>query len=120
MAYRSTTTLRCLLPGAIAIAVAAAPWPTIAQGAKPAQSDKAAPKGSIEGLPLYSSDGKVVGKVIAMGLDEDNQPVLVAEVERQLGIGPMAIAVPTDMFVRKGARIELTITEAEVATRLKQ
>lgn len=70
------------------------------------------------GLPLYSSDGKMLGKVIATGLDDDNEPVLVAEIERPLGIGPRAIAIPTDMFVQRSDRIELTITEAEVNARL--
>lgn len=70
------------------------------------------------GLPLYSSDGKMLGRVVASGLDDDDQPVLVAEIERPLGIGTRAIAIPASMFVRKGKRIELTITAAEVGARL--
>jgi hypothetical protein len=44
--------------------------------------------------------------------------VLVGEIERQLGLGLEAIAIPTDLFVRKEGRIELTITEDEVNARL--
>lgn len=70
------------------------------------------------GLPLYSSDGKLLGRVIAAGVDSDDEPVLVAEIQRPLGIGPQAIAIPSDMFVQRRDRIELTITAAEVNARL--
>jgi hypothetical protein len=36
------------------------------------------------GLPLYSSDGKMLGKVIATGVDDDGEPVLVAEIQLPL------------------------------------
>jgi hypothetical protein len=111
-----------LIAAALALALTAVPGVAPAQSLQQTPNDKAKPPPdtSLEGMPLYSSDGKQIGKVITMGLDEDNQTVLVAEVERQLGLGPMAIAVPVDMFVRKGQRIELTITETEVAARLRQ
>jgi hypothetical protein len=70
------------------------------------------------GLPLYTSDGKAIGKVIATGVDEDDEPVLVAEIGRTLGLGSRAVAVPADLFVRKPGRIELTLTEEEVKARL--
>jgi hypothetical protein len=70
------------------------------------------------GLPIYTSDGKAIGRVTASGVDEDNQAVLVGEIERSIGIGPQAIAIPTELFVRKRDRIELTLTEAEVNARL--
>jgi hypothetical protein len=47
--------------------------------------------GAAIGLPVFSSDGKQLGKVVAEGIDEDDQPVIVAEVERPLEI---ATAVP--------------------------
>jgi hypothetical protein len=58
--------------------------------------------------------------VLATGIDDDDQVVLVAEIARPLGIGADAVAIPTDMFVRKANRIELTITDAEVRDRLAQ
>lgn len=70
------------------------------------------------GLPVYTSDGKAIGKVVALALDEDDEQVLVAEIERPLGIGSEAVAIPIDLFTRKQDRIELTITEAEVDARL--
>jgi hypothetical protein len=70
------------------------------------------------GLPIVTADGKAIGKVVATGMDENDRPVLVGEIERQLGLGPEAIAIPTDLFVRRHGRIELTITEAEVNARL--
>jgi hypothetical protein len=72
------------------------------------------------GLPLYSSDGKMLGKVIATGVDDDGEPVLVAEIQRPLGIGPEAVAIPSNMFVQRRDRIELTITEAEVNAKLRR
>jgi PRC-barrel domain len=70
------------------------------------------------GLPVFSSDGKQLGKVLAEGIDEDDQPVLVAEIERPLGIARRSAAIPTYMFVRRSNRIVLTITAEEVADRL--
>jgi hypothetical protein len=105
----------------LAVPLAAAPG--IAQAQKPQQpraTKPEHPQPSLAGLPLYTADGKQIGKVIAMGLDEEDRPVLVAEIAQPLGLGPMAIAVPTDMFVRKGNRVELTLTEAEVNARLKE
>jgi PRC-barrel domain len=70
------------------------------------------------GLPVLSSDGKQLGKVLAEGIDEDDQPVLVVEIERPLGLGSHSAAIPTYMFVQKSNRILLTITAEEVANRL--
>jgi hypothetical protein len=78
------------------------------------------PDPSLAGQPLYTSDGKEIGTILTTGLDEDNEPVLVAEIAQPLGFGPTAVAVPTNMFVRKGTRVELTLTEAEVHAKLKQ
>src|SRR5262245_27023120 len=81
--------------------------PTAAQHkqAPPSKADRATP-----GLPIFSSDGKRIGKVLAPGIDEDDQPVLVAEIERPLGLGPISVAIPTNLFVVRVDRIELTIT----------
>lgn len=104
-----------LAVAALAMALAAAP----AVSESPGQQR---PGGKVErtaiGLPIVTSDGKAIGKVVATGIDESNRQVLVGEIERQLGIGPEAIAIPTDLFVRKEGRIELTIDEAEVNARL--
>jgi hypothetical protein len=108
---------RLYAAGALALLAASALAPRAGaqavQQAPPAQAGRV-----VAGLPLYTSDGKLIGRAIAMGLDDDDEPVLVAEIARPLGIGPEAIAVPTDMFVHKDDRIELTITEAEVNAKL--
>jgi hypothetical protein len=65
------------------------------------------------GLPIFTSDGKEIGKVLATGTDEDGLAVLVAEFERASGIGSVAVAIPTDMFVLITDRIVLAITEAD-------
>jgi hypothetical protein len=87
---------------------------------KPTQPPDEKPQPSLDGLPVYTADGKAIGRVITMGLDEDDKLVLVAEIAQALGLGSAAVAVPTNMFVRKGNRIELTLTEAEVNAKLKR
>ena len=56
--------------------------------------------------------------MLATGTDEDGLAVLVAEFERAIGNGSVAVAIPTDMFVLRTDRIVLSITEAEVSQRL--
>jgi hypothetical protein len=100
---------------AVALASAKAVLPAAAQHE---QKPSAKAGGAAVGLPVFSSDGKRIGKVLATGIDEDNQPVLVAEIERRLGFGSAGVAIPTNLFVVKAGRIELTITADEVAGRL--
>jgi hypothetical protein len=73
---------------------------------------------AVVGLPIFTSDGKEIGKVLATGTDEDGLAVLVGEFERAFGIGFVAVAIPIDMFVLTTDRIVLSITEAEVDQRL--
>jgi PRC-barrel domain protein len=90
----------------------------LAEGPQQRPAGRTAIERQAVGMPLYTSDGKAIGKIVATGVDQDDQPVLVAEIEQQLGIGPEAVAIPADLLVRKQGRIELTITEAEVNARL--
>lgn len=99
------------------LAVALAVAPVVAQHKqKPPAASKA--DRALVGLPIFSSDGKRIGRVLEAGIDEDDQAVVIAEIERPLGIGSDAVAIPPEMFVRKSNRIELTITAAEVRDRL--
>ena len=111
--------VRYVLAALAVVAVAlAATVPAAAQHSrKPAagQADR-----TLVGLPLFSSDGKRIGRIVATGTDDDNQAVLLAEIERPLGIGSDAVAIPSDLFVRKAGRVELTITAAEVAERISK
>jgi hypothetical protein len=104
-----------LAAAALAVALAAAPALAEGQQQRPAQKKS---ERAVVGLPVYTSDGKAIGRVVATGVDEDNRAVLVAEIERPLGLGLQAVAIPTDLFVRKRGRIELTLTQAEVNARL--
>lgn len=79
------------------------------QGPSAAQADNA-----LIGLPIFSSDGEQIGKVVEIGIDDDDQALVVAEIERPLGFGADAVAIPTGMFVQRADRIELTITAAQV------
>jgi len=96
----------------------------MALAAAPAQDSRKPPAGKADrgliGLSVFSSDGVKIGRVVEIGIDDDNQAVLVAEIERPLGIGSDAVAIPVAMFVRKSNRIELTITAAEVGDRISR
>jgi hypothetical protein len=85
-----------------------------------AQVERAPPTGkanrTLVGLLVFSSDGKQLGKVLAEGIDEEGQPVLVAD--DLLGLGLRSVAIPTYMYVLKSNRILLTITAEEVANTL--
>jgi hypothetical protein len=70
------------------------------------------------GLRLFSSDGKQLGKVLGEGADDDDQPVIVAEIERPHGAGSHMAAIPTDLFVQWPDRVVLKISADEVAKRL--
>lgn len=99
---------------ALLLALAAAP--------ATAQQGRKAPAATIDraviGLPVFSSDGERIGKVLAIGTDDNDRTVLVAEIERPLGIGTDPVAIPRDLFRRMPNRIELTITAAEVNDRI--
>jgi sporulation protein YlmC with PRC-barrel domain len=115
MPFPSPRLLHCRLAAA-ALTLTLAVAPGMAQTPEPGSQ----PQPSLAGQPVYTSDGKEIGTVITMGLDEDDEPVLVAEVVQPLGLGPTTVAVPTKMFARKGDRVELTLTEAEVHAKLKE
>jgi hypothetical protein len=111
-----------LILGLSVAAYALAPMPAPAHDAaalspRPSQPPPTTER-AVVGLTIFTSDGKEIGKVLATGTDEDGLTVLVAEFERSSGIGSVAAAIPTDMFVLITDRIVLSITEAEVSQRL--
>ena len=108
--------------GLTVVAYALAPMPAPAHDAaavspRPSQPPPTAER-TVVGFPIFTSDGKEIGKVLATGTDEDGLAVLLGEFERAFGIGFIAVAIPTDMFVLITDRIVLSITEAEVSQRL--
>jgi len=107
---------RTLLTGLLlAMALATVPTMAMAQDGQKRPAPRAATM--LIGLPVFSSDGQQIGKVIELGRD-NRQPVLIAEIERPLGIGPNTVAIPIDMFVQRPDRIELTIGADKVRDRL--
>jgi hypothetical protein len=111
--------VRYVLAALVAVAMAlAATAPAVAQHSRKPAAGKAGR--AVVGLPLFSSDGKRIGRIIASGTEDNDQAVLVAEIERPLGIGTDAVAIPFDMFVRKAGRVQLTITAVEVEERISK
>jgi len=114
ISMRSFLTLLAALAIAATLAVALV---VVAPAAQEQRASKARPP---IGLAVFSSDGKQLGKVVAAGVDEDDQPVLVVEIERPLGFGPHSVAIPAYMFARRSNQVILTITAKELADRLPQ
>jgi len=111
-----------LVLGLSVAAYALPPMPVPAQDAAAVSPRPSQPPPTTEravvGLPIFTSDGAKIGKVLATGTDEDGMAVLVAEIEQPLGMGPIAVAIPTDMLAPMTDRIVLSISEAEVSQRL--
>jgi hypothetical protein len=110
-----------LISGLSVVVCALAPMPAPAHDAAVSPRSSQPPPTAelaVVGLPIFTSDGKEIGKVLATGTDEDGLAVLVGEFERAFGIGSVAAAIPTDMFVVMTDRIVLAITEAEISRRL--
>ena len=101
-----------LILGLSVVAYALAPMPAPAHDAAAVSPRPSQPPPTTEravGLPIFTSDGKEIGKVLATGTDEDG--LAVAELEEAFGIGSVAVAIPTDMFMLITDRIVLAITE---------
>jgi sporulation protein YlmC with PRC-barrel domain len=90
----------------------------LATGPAAAQQGLQRPAAALIGLPVYTSEGRLVGKITDLGRKGHGQGVLIAELERPLGLGPQTVAIPIDMFVQRPDRIELTISADQVNDRL--
>jgi hypothetical protein len=107
--------LRTILTGFLAINVGTMPH-AMGQQATEDSSATQVDRGLI-GLPVRSSDDQQIGLVTEAGID-DGEAILIAEIDRPLGIGHDLVVIPTEMFVNKGDHIELTITAEQVRDRL--
>ena len=101
--------LKTLLAGTFALVIAAVPGLT--QTTPDPQAFKA--DVTLIGLPIFSNDGKELGRVTEVGVD-DGEAILIAEIERPLGLGPNILAIPAHMIERKADRIRLNITANQV------
>lgn len=100
------------MAAAVAIATGAplALSPALAQQT---ETQAAEPTTSAVGLPIYTSDGEHLGKVVQV-ISFGDKPALRAEIGSFLGLGTTTAVIPANMFQRKPDRIELTMTAAEV------
>ena len=101
---------RTLMTATIAVALATGPVV--------AEQTLQRPAAALVGLPVFTSDGQLVGRIANLGRNGHGQAVLIADLDRPLGIGPQTVAIPIDMFVQRPDRIELTITAEQVKDRL--
>jgi hypothetical protein len=70
---------------------------------------------TIEGLPIYSSDGEEVGRVASVDAGADGSIKAVrAEIDGFLGLGTGMVTILSDQFAHKGDRLVLSQTADEV------
>jgi hypothetical protein len=65
------------------------------------------------GLAVYSSDGQKLGQVAEVGMSAGS-PAIRAEMGEFLGLGATSVVIHADAFERKGDRIEVAMTAAEI------
>ena len=107
--------LRTFLAGALALFPVV--MPATAQVGAIREPPAVQPDATTIGFPIFSSDGKKLGRIVQVGVADDG-PVLLAEIERPLGLGSIIVAVPTTMIERRTNRIKLTITALQVRDKL--
>jgi sporulation protein YlmC with PRC-barrel domain len=68
---------------------------------------------ALNGLPVYSSDGKQIGKVIQVRVADGQVNAVRAELSGNLGIGEKTIEIPAARFKSSADRIVLSMTAEE-------
>lgn len=68
---------------------------------------------ALNGLPVYSSDGQQIGKVIQVRVADGRVNAVRAELSGNLGIGGKTIEIPAARFKSNADRIVLSITAEE-------
>ena len=99
---------------ALTLAIALAVVPAMAQ---PIQPPATQPEPGLVGLPIYSSDGQIIGQV-AGTVGTGSRLAVRAEMGTFLGLGSGIVLIDADVFQKKADRIELTMTAAEVTERI--
>jgi hypothetical protein len=99
---------------ALGLAIALAVVPASAQQSQPPTMQ---PDIGLVGLPVYSSDGQMLGQVTDTVRAGGRQAVR-AEMGAFLGLGPSIILIDADVFQTKVDRVELKMTAAEVRERI--
>ena len=70
-------------------------------------------------LPIFSSDGMEVGRLVNEVVLENGNWLAIAEIEQRLGFGPATIMVSSDMLRIATDRVTLTVTADEVDSLIK-
>ena len=111
-----------LAAGSVAVAVMMAPAMAQQQAPAPTRPQEAPAPTKPEaqqvdpgmvGLAVYSSDGQKLGHVAEVGTSAGS-PAIRAEMGEFLGLGATSVVIHADSFERKGDRIEVAMTAAEI------
>jgi len=71
------------------------------------------------GKPLVSSDGETLGRVQGI-VAETGVVVLLAEIDRQMGLGAQIVTIDSAFVARVGDRVELNVTAGDIRERLRE
>jgi hypothetical protein len=78
-----------------------------------AQTGTAHTDTSVIGMPIYTSDGMMIGQVTTLGRYR-GQSSMIGEVGRQLGFGTRRVLIPDTLASVQNDRVILTITSDRV------
>ncbi len=65
-------------------------------------------------LPVYSSDGQNLGRIMQVAVVEGKLKGVRAELGESLGIGTAAVLIGAEVLEQKPDRLEITMTAAQV------
>ncbi len=102
---------------AIAAAMAMVVQLLLQTGAAGAQ-ERSLGASALVGLPVFTADQREIGRITDVVREPQQEPMLLAEIERPGAIGPHVVAIPIDMFVQRADRIELKLTFEQITDRL--
>jgi sporulation protein YlmC with PRC-barrel domain len=98
------------------LAFALSAVPAVARTAPDAPIAKG--EAQLYGLPIFTSDGVQIGVVAETGTDDNGYTVLLAKIEKPISRGTQIVAIPLELVVLRGERIDLFLTATEVRERL--
>ncbi len=98
-----------LMSAAVAIGLTAVP--ALAQQKAPSAQEQA----SLQGLPVYSSDGQQIGQVTQVRVSGGQVNSVRAELSTTLGMGAKTVDIPATKFSQKSDRITLSMTADEAS-----
>ena len=71
-------------------------------------------------LPIFSSDGMEIGRIVDEIVLDTGETLTIAEIEQRLGFGPATVIISTDKLRFMPDRVTLTVTADEVENVIRE